>query len=813
MLKSARTAALCAATSLTCFLPFMPAMAQTAPAETKASPINSDEIIVTARRREERQQDIPVAVSAIGAAQLERQNIQSVGDLSGRVPNLLITNGSAGNTAPYFAIRGQSQQDLTALSDPSVSLYIGDVVVPRPLGANLAFFDIANVQVLRGPQGTLFGRNTPGGAVVVTPNAAGRNFEASVAQTVANFGTYITDGMVNAPLGDSFSVRIAGEHKERGGYIHDVLRNNKNINTENSNAARITLDFHPDDAWHNVLMGSYVRARNGGTGSFPIAVGASSGYAAQATRDYFHVASGIKMYANVETYDITDTLTYQLNDKVSLKNIAGYRHLDFHSLEDTDGVAANDSTTERFSRQHQFSNELQLAGDEEWGNWIGGFYYFNEKAKEKSPSIGTITGALTTLQPSQIVSVYDVLNDPFAGLCRNSAGLTATPVPTLGNPAGCASGYSLYGRVSQTSGNASNTSKALFFQASLKLNSIAEGLVGTIGVRQNWDERHAVILNRFVGPNVGPAAPGQCRFFNAVSGDISYANCALPLTSKFREPTYNLSLDWHINKDTLLYAATRHGYRTGGYGARSTTVAGLKRTFQPEKVDDVEVGLKADWHPGNMFLRTNVAAFYAKYRDIQRQLTDASAIPVTTVTTNAGRARIQGIEFEGIFRPVPLFELSGFYSYTDAKFTSFLGPDGIDRSSNPFARAPKHIASVSARIYAPMDESLGKLELGFNWTYQSQYNSSDAWDPRFPVASALVYNIPSYDLSNADIGWTNVMGSNFDVSVYVKNLFDKKYVLPAQSIALSPSTGAGIVTRTPGEPRAYGIRVKYSFGG
>src|SRR5690606_12965749 len=152
-----------------------------------------------------------------------------------------------------------------------------------------------------------------------------------------------------------------------------------------------------------------------------------------------------------------------------------------------------------------------------------------------------------------------------------------------------------------------------------------------------------------------------------------------------------------------------------------------------------------------------------------------------------------------------------FYSYTDAKFTSFLGPDGVDRSSNPFARAPKHIAGATARIHAPIDESQGNLDFGVTWSYQSSFISSDAYDPRNPLISDIVYTIPGYSLWNFDASWTNIMGSDVDATVYVRNIANKKYILPGQSTVLTTTTGAGIVTRTPSEPRAFGLQLRYTF--
>lgn len=741
------------------------------PAVAEAQTTSSDEIFVTARRREENQQDVPLAVTALSAAQLERSGVTDVMSLQGTVPNLIIVPGQgAGTHTPVFAIRGLSQQDLTHLSDPSVSLYVNDMVIPRPMGGNIGFFDLANVQVARGPQGTLFGRNTTGGAVIVTPHAATDVLEGSISQTIAEHETYRTEAVLNLPLGDLAAIRVAGVHRESDGYILDTELS-KNINTVDEDAMRVTLDVRPTARLSTQFAFNIAGADDGGTGttSAPPAI-------ANSPSGRYVTQSGHPQHNDVDIWSLDNHITYELNENVTIRNIIGYRELQSNQLEDTDGRSAIAGLIGRITSQNQMSEELQILGEESWGNWIAGAYYFREEGDDLGGSVGVNLGAPA---PNPNVKTIDDIR-----------------------------GYDQY---SATWSTAENTSYAVFAQTTLHLDSIDDGLSATVGVRQNWDERNAVILNRVV--NDADPDGMACRYSRDLDNNtatpetaaalLTEAQCHLSLGATFSEPTYNLSLDWAATDDLLFYVATRHGYRTGGFGARANTEAGLRRTFIPETVNDIELGMKADWNIGSTFLRTNVALFYADYKDIQRLLTDNTTSPVTTVTTNAGQAEIQGIELEFLLRPVSWFELSGFWAYTDADFTEFLSPQTTpptDISNAPFARAPRNINSATARFDLPLGESIGEGNFSVSYYHQDRYNSNDSFSP------VTGWQEP-YDLVDVVAGIDGLFGSNADVQVYANNAADNVYSTTVLS------AGAGIHSRTPGEPRTYGVRLRYNFGG
>lgn len=767
-------ALICATTAL-CSLPAV-SLAQTVqPPSTAEQTSSVDDIVVTARRREERLQDVPLAISVVSPEALSRANITEVSGLRTQAPALNITPGLAGSkSTPNFAIRGQSQQELTILGDPSVSLYIGDIVAPRSQGANGALFDLASVQVLKGPQGTLFGRNSTGGIVQLTPNLPTDTFGGHIGVTYGNFGVLNTEAVVNMPLTDTLAARLAVVSNTGDGYLYDVLTG-KNVNFTDNQALRASLRWTPTDRFSNVLVVDAFHSNEGNSGSYIRNVnpaGVFNSAAARAARNYptlesmladqtargsRRTASGSPAFSRVETLTIADTATYQLSDQLTLKNIGGYRSVTSESYDDADGLPIPLLEVQRKFDQHQYSNEVQLLGDMGRFNWIVGGFYFWEEGSDQAFSV------------------------------------TGAPDPGVVQPEVFA--YSAWANTWVT---AQNTSYAIFAQGTYEFDAVP-GLSLTAGLRQNWDSRHSLIKNR---------TQSACRFTvdsdnNPATAEVavtSLAACRLPLDVDYSEPTYNLSLDYKLGDNKLVYLATRHGYRTGGFGARAATEAGLRRTFEPEIVDDIEAGVKADWRfGGGMFLRTNLALYYSAYKDIQRLRTDPTTIPVTTVTINAQKAHVQGGEFEFLFRPNALLELSGFWARTDAQFDEFIAPGNIDLSSTPFARTPRNTWSLSARLTPALPDGAGDLAIGASYFHSDGFVADDTPAP--------FNDNPAYDLLGLNAEWSNVYGTPVTIAGYVNNALDEDYSFTMLNIYSS----LGFESRTPGEPRTYGIRLTYEF--
>lgn len=756
-----------------------------ASAEAGANRTTLEEVVVTARKREEALQTVPLAISAMTGDMLERNNIVDVARLNTQVPALQVTTGSGGNKSiKTFSIRGQSQQELTILSDPSVSVYFGDIVTARAQGVNQAMYDIQSVEVLKGPQGTLFGRNSTGGAVTIKPKTPTQYFEGYFGAVAGSYARRDFEAMVNAPVNDVVQFRVAGKTTRMDGYVKDVVLD-EYINTEDTRSARISMLLTPFEGLDSLTVYNRFQEDDGGTGvtsekvNIPTLNGASArfglGYtgayapatmAAQAQElGIYKTASGVDQFTRVESWDVANTTTYEISDSVSVKNIVGYRTVDVNTNDDTDGLPVPLLQVQRIENFEQESEEFQVFGSTDKLDWIVGLYYFREEGSNFDPSI--TYGVATTQLPQ---GTPTTLFTPI--------GRTATEVSGV------------------------NKSKSVFSQGTYNLDEVTEGLSVTVGARYTWDERemtaatkraNGTVCNFTLDTDGNPATPevtppvSQCRYNDTV---------------EFGEATYNLSMEYQLTPDILTYVATRKGYRSGGFGARATTQAGLAQTFEPEVVKDYELGLKANWNFSNgMSARTNLAIYHSDYTDIQRLLNTAT-VPITTVAYNAKEAQIQGGELEWAFVPIQDLEISGFVSYTDAEYKDFIWPDGTDHTSDPLARAPEHIYSVSARYTLPLDASVGDISLQASYWHTSEYNPQDNVDAGNPVM------MPAYGLVNARADWKSVFGSSFDVGLFADNLTDEEYQEPVFGLY----SQIGFTSRTPGAPRMFGIDVRYSFG-
>lgn len=727
-----------------------------------------EEIIVTSRRRAETAQSVPLAVTALTGSLLDRNNIVSVEDLRTQVPSLTIVPGAGANrSVPTFAIRGLSQQELTVFSDPAVMVYYNDMAIPRSQGINQTLYDIEAVEVLKGPQGTLFGRNVVGGAISIRPNMPTDEFDANIGTTVGSHERINTKFMLNTPLTDWAQFRIAGATTRSEGWFKDVLLDDY-INNEDSKALRVSLALQPTDKLDSVFTYSRYLQNDGGTGSFvkflnpnhPALVPRYTGnlspaamLAQQQSLGSRKTASGVRQYARISTWDLMNTTTYELSDSLTLKNILGYRELSANFNDDTDGTPVAILQINRVADFEQLSQELQLIGTTEKMDWIVGLYYFREEGSNDDASV--TFGPQSTPYPHGVPREFP-------------AWATTFPV-------------------------GENTSTAIFGQTTYKLDNLLEGLSATVGLRYNEDEREAGLRNR---------TQSACRLRTNAGVALPLSQCRYDDGKTFREYTWNVGLEYQWSDDVMYYLAHRRGYRTGVFSPRADTPTAFATTADPEIVDDIEFGAKADWGFANgMSLRTNMALYYAKYDDIQRLITDPTTIPVSTVAANAGDARIMGGELEFTFLPTANVELSGFVSYTDAEFKEFADPfSGADLSGNPFARAPEWIGSISGRYTLPLDAAVGDVYVQANYWYHGEYSANDTVSPNTAMSS--------FSLINGRIGWDSVYGTPLDLGIWVKNAADKKYDFSV----LTLETALGFASSTPGDPRTWGLDLTYRFG-
>lgn len=739
--------------------------------ETADANLGPADILVTARRREERLQDVPLAITAATGDTLAKMQVTRPDELTRVAPGLVLNPGVYGGSNLNPTIRSQRQFLNNSTYDTSVGIYFAEVPQSRTQGLNAGFFDIANVQVLKGPQGTLFGRNTTGGAILITPVAPTQDFEGYVQGTYGSYNLVDVEGAVNVPLSSTLSARVGGKYTRRDGYIKNLVFGGRDGDLD-MYSWRGSLRWAPSDTFTNTLVVNGFHESDDGTviKITDVRPGGQlatnrNGLALKALLDAFgeFYASVSKPYPDgtrVKTFTVSNITTLELGD-VTVKNIFGFRHVNSDILWDQAGDPSVTYELRTIDKGDQYSDELNFSGKSLGGNlnWFAGLFYLRE----------------------------DNHSEQFS---RNKYGQTlASTAP---------------GIYADTIADPTNTSKSIYAQGTYS-DFLIPGLSLTAGARYTKDKREVEWRSVFIQPTA------VCRLVNASGTPLN--PCLRTASKSFDAVTWNLSLDYKLSNRVLVYAANRRGYRSGGY-----TFTAYNPTeslpYRPEKVTDFEIGLKSSYDLGSARLLVNVAAYYQDYKDVQRNLSFSPGTPqnsgtsVATYYVNAAKAKVKGIEVETALTAGRL-ELGGTFSLSDPKYDSFM-IGALDYSGAPFAGAPKYTATYNARYTFVDRPDLGAISAGFNGYYQSRSVSTDAVPVYNPVTKSVVPEdwLESRHIVDASIQWNSVMGTRLDLRAYVKNLFQEKYKTYIQD---SYASAFGQRTTTLGEPRTFGIVGKYSF--
>jgi len=714
-------------------------------------------IVVTARRREEQIQDVPLAITAISGADLEMRGITNVEQLRFTAPTLQIAPTTFGPSVPGYTIRGQRIIEQIISQDPSVGVYFADVVQQRPHGTNQGLFDIESVQVLKGPQGTLFGRNTTGGAVLITPKKPEiGKFEGSIQAMAGDYNMFGGSLIANIPVNDKLAVRVGGRIQYRDGFGRNVL-NGQQMSNLNTESYRISVLFEPTDnissyTVANVFSGRtngtvfalyQVRPGSAATGLFP---GLSQALTDQLARGLFQVENDAPTYDITKTWSISNTTSFDINDNLTLKNIVGYRKVDNKFGGDFDGSRFPIFNSNNDLDADQVTEELQLLGKAFEGkmNYIVGGYYFRETGYDNQTSV--VFGA----------------------------------------------------RPSSREGDARNTSKSLFAQADYEA---IENLTITGGLRYTWDNRYLDNRSRrstAPGQPVNPVDLSYCRLEVSNSDPSPLAPCSRITRASYKSPTYLVTLSYKLSPDAMVYATYNTGYRSGGINLRAAKPSEAS-SFRPEKLKNYEVGFKADVLDKRV--RFNAAAYHSPYKDIQRSTTIACpGAPTFLCTTvdNATTARINGFEGELAIRPTHWLNLTGFIGYVDAKYKRFVTAAGADLSNNRFAFAPKVTYGLTGEVLMPVGADQGDVGLSLSYYHQSSQVASDVNDG---------LPIEAYGVLNGSITWSNALGKPLDVRFFVDNITNKFYVTNSVSLITAIGTNAALL----GDPRTFGAAITLRF--
>lgn len=718
-----------------------------------------EEVVVTARRREETVQSVPVSITAFNSEQITEKGIDDVADLTNLTPGLRVVTTGGGVNADV-SMRGLKRVPIGD-GAPAVVIYVADI--PLPYNATLVpTFDLENIQVVKGPQGTLFGRNTLGGAVLVTPTTP--SFDAVKGYLKLGAGNYnarSVEGALNVPLSHTLAFRVAYQSLDRDGYVENigVGRDLHDVNTE---SIRASLLWEPLDNVSNLFVADYMEGDEAGFASVPEENARFAGsllntifgfteaqvdgiIAQQKAWGSYKVNYSQAPVVDRTFWGVSNKTDWEL-DAFTVRNIFGYREAQSFVLQDTDG--GNYTPVPVFHANSiddssQISNELQLLGYSGNLEWIVGAFYLKSEAEGPSGTQFSVGG----------------------------------PAPW-----------------NATFGTRKN--EALFGQVTYDMSDWVAGLTANVGYRHTWDESEICSFNAAPVYRL-QTTPGDCASSEEIERDGE-------------EGTWQLGLDYQATQNVFVYGVARRGFREGGLNTPSLagTILESYQAFEPEFITDFEVGVKTDWMLGGVAGRYNLAVFRSDYEDIQGLVNmqafdaqnpqyDLPQLGYGSLNVNGGETTIEGADSELTLAFTDNLEVSWIVNYLHQSVDKQV-PAPFPGTSAPEITSPTPEWSTTASVRYAVPVNALQSDLVFNLDYY--------WSDDYVVG---VWEAESYDVANLRISMDNINNTGVGAAVFVNNAFDEEYWVAGAST--TPSIG--LFTANVGAPRMFGVELTYRFGG
>ena len=750
---------LLAASAMSLGLAF-PAIAQTAiPGDQPvASTGGLEEIVVTAERREEKLRDVPIAVTSFNAATLSSRNITDIRGIQGFAPNVALVQSPGYQTETDLAIRGGVTINPAPYWDPTVGLYVDGVYIPKAIGNVTDLANIDHIEILRGPQGTLYGRNSLGGAVNIVTQKPTGIFGGYVTLGAGNYGSTEARGTLNLPKIGIFSLELSGVIQGHDGYIdavsdpyHSPLASPSylgKLDSVNSRAGRIalraditddiTVDYAFDISYQKDTP-NYSQLTNVTLPFLTPYIQPNEGPSAGATNNGGFLGTRPFEVANVRAHSLT--ATWDVSDELTLKSISALRWIDWSNNLDLDGSPINIAGTELFTHYHAASEELQASGQIDRFHYTVGAFYFDDGGY--------------TYNPQQFFGAFGP-----AGVIYNSQYGYGTQ------------NYAGYGQVDYNP------------------PILDDKLTLTVGLRYSNETKSG------------------SRFESLTSGGASFVVIPqINATKNYDSATPMFVAKYALTEDVNVYAKYAEGFKSGGFNGEAPTLQESVIPFSPETVEEYEVGIKSRWLDGK--LNVNLAGFYDKHSDLQLSVFLGTG-SAASVVRNAGSADISGLEFDFQALPLSWLSVTGAVGYLNTKYNTFIDGGVNVANDRAFPYAPQFTASMSGDATL-MDNDFGKLHFIVDYRhsdayYQYPYSFNPAAGSYAGSTKASAQNIFDARLRLTDI---QVPDGTIDIEMWGKNIGNDQYRI--NGIPFPPSFGS-ITLSYYGDPPTFGGDVTYHFG-
>jgi iron complex outermembrane receptor protein len=807
-------------------------------------------VVVTARRREENLQTVPATVTAFTPERLKQQNITAVADLTYVAPSLTIASAYTSLNSG-FAVRGLSTGVTTYFSDAPCCAS----------SANMPFMDIGSVQVLNGPQGTLFGRSSAAGAVIIDPEHPKLDrYEGFVDVIVGNYDRAQFTGVVNIPLiTDHLAIRLAANSNNVQGYTR-VIGTGQHLDGVNNQQYRIGIEFKAG-GFDNYLVGQHFNVDESATSE--ILAGADLHHSLYNTPASAGQATFGSVCAQAVTFGFSPDVASCVTQRVGILNRI-QSTLESETARLAGGGSAVRQSLPSYDGQQQFNQEkrdtlIDIAqydfGDLGFAkvsikniasfdsvtsmvagltDGIGGIAEESSFAETNSDGGSNQIGnrMTTELPPRQKTynDEFQIRGDTADGLLIWTLGnfYSKTKIPQ--NLQGTGVVYKIFGgallpnlgysSADGFSGGGYAKEEAIYGQGTLNLSRLGiHGLSLTAGYRKSWDSSEN---NDYL------------EVFNYPSGVITPAANVTTARTKNSGYNYTFSAQEQVNHDLMVYGTISRAYVPGGINPLNSGTASLPnftQTYTPETVINKELGVKYDFHIGGMAGRFDAAVYQDNFTNIIESFTGVVGASSVVYQENVAAAKLKGAEFEVVLLPTDAWEITAGYSYNDAHYTHWIGQDPfnvaqpgsaaclssspagfcfMDLSDNPFARMPKQQGHVTVRYRLPVDDALGRIILSATGYAQSRvyYEATAARDLQILPGDLEAISQKPYAMLNLRADWRNVKGSGWDAAVFANNVTNQVYA--AGKIAQTITLGFSIANYAP--PRMFGIEVSRKFG-
>ena len=751
-----------------------------------------EEIVVTAQRRTERLHDVPIAITALSGADLEARGVRQAGDITASVPNLVLNSLYGPEAQPTFSLRGVTTQDFSQNQSSPIAMYVDEVY--KSVGAlqALQVYDLDRVEVLRGPQGTLYGKNATGGAVsFYSKSPSLTETDGYVTAGVGNYSAYSVRAAVGGPVVDNeLAVRAAVLYEKRDGWVHSVVPGVEPLNGVDAVAGRLTLLYRAGDTLTASLKLS--SSRSGGTpyGSHAINVDSvATGFAGSI--DWFGNGAKYALHKEIRNDSVALKVDWQVADHVTLTSVTGFDYGRWYEKSDDGGLpitARLDDPNTYFSSVNSVSQELRLASRDSGAlGWLAGLYYGRESTHATVQfhffdafQLGFFKSATEPLWGFDQYNSFDQLKDSRA-LFLNTT-YAVTPAVTL--RAGL--------RYTKDKVSIRN-----FYALEGGLLAAPSGYLPDTGATY-W------------GQTIGAGPPDAF----ATSTSLAPPGPVVPeLNRDNNNVSFKVGLDWKASEDVLTYVSVSQGYRGAAFNGQAFNGPQELTFARPEKLTSIELGLKVElW---NRRGELNAAVFHYDYRD--QQFLDSYTLPGGSGTgfrtLNAPKAKVDGAEFELRARATDDLELRAALGLMHSKYVELALHAGlfvdvaktiprICCTGNQLIQAPEY--NLSAGLdwrFAHL--AAGDLHLAVDGNYYGkQY--FDAFNTERDAQQG-------YGVANARVSLEAPGKRGFGAGIWVKNLSNTKYLASAINQADGDTGQLGFDYALVGEPRTYGLDVTYRF--